>query len=229
MSFVKCEVDTSLFTQMINELKLAVPSANENDIIREEVGKVLEKCIEDTTAMQVQKVVQRSERAQFTTMPSGLYKPSTKRARENRSSGGRIVYYLKNRYPSPLWAAIKKRRKEDLAKILKARGLAKKSWYLIAEKLGIRVKAPKFVRDAVATTGKEYFEDVEVHDVFDNTKIEIRIGNNQPTINAIGGSAILQRAIDGRVKFFLTNLKHGVFESLGKVAKKYPGLKVTEE
>jgi hypothetical protein len=207
--FIKCDIDMSQFTRMLNELKDSVPSANEIDIIRNEVGKVLERAEQLTTAMQVQKVVQRSERSNFTTFQGK-------------------VYYLRNRYPDRLWSAIKKKRADDLKKKLRARGLAKKSWVMIANKLGIKIKAPQYVLRAVATTGQEYYGDVDANEHYDNKKVEIRIENSQPTINAIGGAGILQQAIDGRVKFYYQNLTHGVFTSLERIIKKYPGMAIKE-
>jgi hypothetical protein len=207
--FIKCDIDMSQFTRMLHELKDSVPSANEVDIIRNEVGKVLERAEQLTGSASVSKIKQRSDNAKFT-------------AYQGR------VYSLKNKYPNSLWQAIRKKRADDLAKKLHARGLAKQSWVLIANKLGIPIRAPQYVLRAVATTGRTYYEDVSTTEHYDDRKIEISIENNQPTINAIGGSGILEMAIAGRVKFYFQNLSHGVFMSLDKIAKKYPGI-VTKE
>lgn len=222
-----CKVDTSLFSEMLRELQRTIPGQDEITILKSEVGAVLTKCVDLTAAAQVKKITQRSERSRFTTQPASIYTPTTGEARKNRGGKTNLVYFLDNKYPNRLWKAIERRRKLDLAKILKARGLAKQSWYLIAVKLGIPIKVPEFVRKAVATTGKTYTGDVNIKEQYDATKIEISIENLQPTANAIGGSYILQRAIDGRVQFYLTNLRHGVFKSIAKIARKYPGIKVT--
>ncbi len=207
--FIKCDIDMSQFTRMLHELKDSVPSANEVDIIRNEVGKVLERAEQLTESASVSKIKQRSADAKYTTYQGKVYK-------------------LSNKYPSSLWQSIKSKRAADLAKKLHARGLAKKSWVMLANKLGIPIKAPQYVLRAVATTGREYYEDVNATEHYDDKKVEIRIENNQPTINAIGGSVILEMAIAGRVKFYFRNLEHGVFMSLEKITKKYPGI-VTKE
>lgn len=221
---VQLHIDTSQFEQMISELAQAVPGKSEQEVLREEVGKALEQSVRNTAAMQVQKVVQRSERSKFTTMPASLYKPRTVK----RDRSGNVVYFLGNRYPNALWQAIQKRRRQDLAKKIKARGLAKKSWYLIAEKLGIRINVPSYVQNAVATTGKAYFEDIEATERYDKDLLEIKIRNEQPTVNSVGGEQVLQQAIDGRVKFFIQNMSRAVFDSLEKISRKYPGLIVKE-
>jgi hypothetical protein len=217
-------VDTSLFDTMCRELStsLKVPYS---DVLEAEVGKVLEKAIEDTPAANASAIRAHQESARYSLQPADLYSPRQPGRRKLKN--GRVAYNMTFRYPSFLWQEIQKARAVDIAKKIKARGLAKKSWLTIAAKLGLNVKAPGFVTTAVASTGKAYYDDVSGEKTGGAGDISIHIENSQPTINAIGGDEILQKAVDGREQYFVQNIAHGAFDSIDKIVKKYPGIKVS--
>lgn len=194
------------------------------DVMREEIGKVLEKTIENTAAADVSKIRQHSENARFTLMPATLYTPRGRRPR--KLIGGKVLYDLTRRYPPQLWAAIQKVRAVDLANRIAARGLAKQSWLRIAEKWGINVTVPGYVRKAVPTSKKQY-DDESARVTRMPNELTYELENSQPTVNAIGGAKALQSAVDGRTEFFHVNMAHGVFDDMANIAKKYPGIKIT--
>jgi hypothetical protein len=202
------KIDTRAFNSMCRELAKKANVPDEVALVAE-VGKVLEKAIEYTPSASRGKIQSRSDNAQFTTY------------------NGR-VYYLFNRYPDPLWGGIVARRKADLTARLRAIGLSKKSWIDIAAALGIRVKAPSYARNAVARTGKAY-QDVKTEISRQRGKLTIGIFNSQPTVNSpfVNGRRALQAAIDGRGKFFFGQMALKTFDDAAKIAKKYPGIKVT--
>ncbi len=219
------KVDTSAFSAMIHEFSAALDHPPE-EVLKEEVGKVLEKAADNTAAASAEKIRSRAQSARFSLQPGSLYTPK-RRIRRHPRQGGKVVYNLSWRYPNALWSRMSAARLRDVKRKLKARGLAKQSWVLIADKLGIDIKVPGYVRAAVASTGKTYNEDTEVTQKMSGSSVFIHIENSQPTVNAIGGDEALQKAIDGRVDFFITNVKHGVFNHLNSIASKYPGVKIT--
>lgn len=209
---------------MVRELsrKADVP---DDEVLVHEVGKVIEAAAEFTPALQVSKLKARREAALFSSQPASLYSPKRSRRGVKITKNGFIAYYLRNRYPNALWSAIAARRKASLARAIKARGLAKKSWWEIANALGITITVPSYVTKAVASTGRDYAGNVAVKLFRTKGKLGITITNSQPTVNAIGGARALQRAIDGRTKFFIQNVAHGVFKDVAQIARKYPGMK----
>jgi hypothetical protein len=187
----------------------------------------------NTKAASASSIRKRHEAKKFVALPANAYTPTTAsglkaRASARITSGGSLLYNLANNYPPALWNIIDRKRKADLERALHARGLAKKSWLYVARALGIPLSTPGYVAKAIPTTGREYPQNITARKQVDQNKITVSFLNAQPTVNAIGGKSALQRAISGRVKFFLTNMKTGVFNSMQEVAKKYPGLKMTK-
>lgn len=204
------------------------------DVVEAEVTKILDRTIDYTRQSTPNKIKNRFNTAQFSFQPPGLYAPKTRegvlaRARATRSKNGDLLYYLQNRYPTALWHQIESRRQKSLQKKLKAIGLAKKSWWNIGRLLQLPVKAGRFI-NAIATTGRDYPEDIQVKKSVNEGEIAIGFINAQPTVQlpSVAGGRALQSAVNGRVKYFTTNVKKGVFDSLKNIARAYPGLKLTE-
>ena len=216
-------VDTRAFNAMLSRLSKLSGTSYER-VIKSEVGKILEATVKFTPALQVQRTRARHDSATFTTQPASIYTP--KHSRGSRS--GNIKYCLGNRYPDVLWSAISTRRKQRLLKILGARGLSKKSWWKIAQKLGIQIAVPGFVTKATASTGRDY-DDVDAKSVSSRRSAGVTISNAQPTANLdrVGGGRALKRAIAGRVKFFQENVRREVFKDVKQIARAYPGMKVS--
>lgn len=218
-------VDTSKFNAMVREIarKASVP---EEEVLSNEVARILEATIKHTPSATVASIRGTSENANFSMQPETLYAPKRGRAGVKITKGGFIAYYLHNRYPDALWSQMSARRKVSLAAKLRARGLARKSWLDIARKLGLRINFPGYVSSAVASTGREYPQNVSVRLRRQQGKLQIGFTNAQPTVNKIGGSRALQRAIDGRYKYFMRQMGLGTFDELAKIAKKYPGIRI---
>jgi len=217
------KVDTSVFSAMCDDLAkmLDVPP---DQVLREEVGRVLSQAIKNTDAAEKASIERHQATATHSLQSISLYSP--KRPGRRHLHSGRVLYKLSWKYPNKLWSAIKRARAADLKKRLRARGLAKQSWFRQGLLLGISVDAPEFVKKAVARTGRAYPEDETVS--VDRRKGEIVISteNSQPTVNRIGGAEALQRAIDGRTSYFLVNVTKDVFDNMDRIAKKYPGITI---
>lgn len=220
------KVETRFFTTMCGTLSRTLAQKYE-DVLQAEVGKVLEKALSDTPSAKAERLKREYANSKFTEQPPSLYTPKYGRKHVRLTKRGKILYNLSYNYHSDeLWNRITQRRLANLAKKLGARGLAKKSWLKIAQALGLSVKAPGYVDNATPVTGRQY-DDTSARKQNTSDGINITLTNAQPTINTIGGARILQAAIDGRVKFFLQNMKRRVFEDVAKTAAKYPGIKVT--
>ncbi len=202
-----------------------VASRPRETILREEVGRVLTKTIDNTDAADADKIRRHSQSATSSLQSTSLYSP--KRPARRHLKSGRVLYNLSWRYPDQLWAAIQLKRAEDLNRRIAARGLAKRSWFRIGQLLGVKVDAPAYVKKAIAMTGKIYPEDERVTVRRSDAEVVFIIENSQPTVNAINGAQALQQAIDGRVTYFITNVGKGVFDDMAAVAKRYPGIKVS--
>lgn len=201
-------------------------------VVNAEMSKLLESAMGFTKAASVSGIRRRHEAQKFVSLPANAYNPRTtaglkSRANANIDANGNILYFLGNNYPPALWNVIDRKRKLDLQRELRARGLAKKSWLYVARALKIPLTAPGYVTKAIPTTGREYPQNITARKKIDQNRIEMAFRNAQPTVNAIGGQRALQNAVNGRVKFFLKNVKSGVFNSMQQIAKKYPGLKIT--
>lgn len=219
-------VDTRMFNVMTREIarSAGVPA---EEVLANEVRKVLEATLKFTPTASVSSIRKNSENASFSMQPQTLYTPKRPRSGVTITQNGFIAYYLANRYPADLWARMSARRKQSLLSKLRARGLARRSWLEIANKLGLKISYPGYVGSAVASTGKTYPENTRVRLQRQTGRLQIVIENSQPTVNRIGGSAALQRAINGRYKYFLRQMELGTFKALSKIARKYPGIKVT--
>lgn len=214
-------VDTSAFSQSCETLARLVEHPPE-EVLLEEIGRVLTQAVKNTNAAEASSIKQHQQRRTHSLQPTTMYAP--KRPGRRKLHGGKVLYNLSWKYPNRVWTAIQKARAEDLRRRLKARGLAKQSWVLLGDKLGVEVDAPSYVRNAVATTGKTYPENVSVQKKQESGEVSFVTENSQPTVNLIGGAEALQRAIEGRRQYFLNNVAHHVFTSMEKAAKKYPGI-----
>jgi hypothetical protein len=214
------DVDTSQFDQMIAELS-AVCQQPPDEVLREEVGKVLTQAVKNTKAADEADIKRHQATKTHSLQPATLY--AAKRPGRRKLRGGKVLYNLSFHYPDRLWASIARARMADLKKRIRARGLAKQSFYKLGLLLGLPVEAPDYVRKAVPRSGKTY-SDERASAVKGSGSNIITIETNQPTLVAIHGERALQQAIDGRSQFFYTNVARNVFDSMWSAAKKYPGL-----
>lgn len=134
-------------------------------------------------------------------------------------------YYLSNRYPAPLWGQIQQRRAEGLKRKLRARGLSKQAFAKLAQSAGLVIRKPAFVSKAVPSTGRTY-DNETVHRQRSLGRYGLFVASSMPTLGTarVAGQRRLQRALDGRVKFFRRNVSLRVFDRASTIAKKYPGV-----
>lgn len=128
------------------------------------------------------------------------------------------------------FSRVKKALKEEMKKALGRRGLAKLTWVLIGDDLGLEIAAPAYVRKA-GESASNYRQACEGKEDFNRSNHVITIFTTGKTVLSPGGkgNAALRGAMSGRARYFDTNLKRGVFRSMEKIAKKYPGLFTVSE
>lgn len=172
------------------------------EVVKSETQKILEAACKNTVAAQV-KLIEANAKA----------KPV-------RTLNGKR-YYMKNRYSDSLWQQLQGQIKRSIDRRKKARGLSKKSWLQAAANLGFDVAAPDYVTAATTPHG-DYPENATATPEKKGNDFSITIKNSR-TYSASVFDA-LRKAMNGREKFFKENLQRGVFNSIGEIASKYPGL-----
>lgn len=119
----------------------------------------------------------------------------------------------------------KKITQERMKELLARRGLAKQSWYALAEALRLPISAPGYVRKA-SVRGSQYPQQVTEKQEGARGRLVITITNSMITMIAANGKGALAKAINGRTGYFRRNLRRGVFDRWREIAKRYPGLDV---
>lgn len=208
--FAAKPIDTRNLNSALHSLARYSGAAIE-DVVEFEAGKILEGAIRHTDAATVSKIRDHENNRDFRTLDAGH---------------GRKTYNLNWRFPDAVWNKIEAARKASLERKLKARGLSKQSWQMLADLLGLIVKAPAYVRRAIASTGQRYPQNAAVRKSRTADKFGIFLSNKQPTVGAINGRTALLKAINGRVAYFRTSLRKGVFTDLAKIAARYKGLRL---
>ena len=195
-------VVTSDFSRAMREMS-RVTGVSFAEIIRAEAKSILEAAAKKTAAAQV-KLIEANANA----------KPV-------RSLNGKR-YYMKNRYPDSLWAALQLQIKNSIKRRKDSRGLSKKSWVQVAEKLGISISTPNYVAKATTKDG-DYPENAQGSEKQDGNAFHIEITNSRTYSPSVRDS--LRAAMRGRTNFFKKNLRLGVFQKTSEITARYPGLK----
>ena len=102
-------------------------------------------------------------------------------------------------------------------------GISKQSWAMLADMAGLKIKVPKKVQKIPS----KFYRNFEVTKRRVQGSYSITLVNAQPTVNRLGARRIVQRAIEGRAKYFARNLEKGGLSRMKDFEKAYPGLKIT--
>lgn len=114
-------------------------------------------------------------------------------------------------------------------------GLARQSWVQIADDAGIHLEAVPGgrtsaaaiakARRAIASTGVRHSNGA-AREYVENKTFVLELINGLPYGRKIQLDSILAKNINGRARFFEENLSRGVFDSIAKIARAYPGLRI---
>ena len=212
---MKMTIDTSGFNAAARALS-SVSGVPLLPVLEAEAAKVLEKAASLTPSAAVAKIRAAHEmgRRKYEGAPTIQLSPN-----------GMIWYNVRqHRQPNTIWNSIRRKNREALKKALAARGLAAQSWLKLATLAGLVIKVPGYVRRALPSTGRTY-QNETYKQTTGTEKSGIYFATTQPTLRSISGDRILSRSLAGRVKYFETSLKKGVFTQLRTIAARYPGLR----
>ena len=191
------------------------------DIIEHEVGKVLEKCISLTPSATEASVVKSVTEREFGMHKTGIEPKRPFKGKLTKKGYKRYAY--KNRFPDAVWNEICKQRIESMNRRMSYIGISKQSWAMLADMAGLKIKVPKKVQKIPS----KFYRNFEVTKRRVQGSYSITLVNAQPTVNRLGARRIVQRAIEGRAKYFARNLEKGVLSRMKDFEKAYPGLKIT--
>jgi len=116
----------------------------------------------------------------------------------------------------------------DMKAALDSRGLAKHSWYQVAEAIDMAaaVDAPQWVRDAHPQNGRTY-ENGRARMALEGAAAFIEVFNDYPAAIRMNGQQLINYGIISRAKAFEREVELGVFRDFKTRAERYPGLFVS--
>lgn len=209
---MKIEVDDRNMTAALRALS-RLTGASFKKIVRYEAARILESAAKKTPAASLKKI-RRSVYGKPAIWIGGkrvfIKDRHTKEGERalDRALGSAI------RVDKALAAEFKKRRR--------SRGLQKKSFLQIAQKLGLHITVPGYVAKAVAYDGRDYPADTRGRATRGGKDYTLEMTNKRTYDTRIRGA--LRRSIRQRVSYFRQNLRRDVFKQTKQIAARYPGL-----
>lgn len=243
--FVTLDIDTAGFDLVIKGLSGSAKVPMKTATLAESKS-VLQGAL-DRTKMAARKVIEQRTVRRYNTYAAGDVGSVARsqmprisiapQARNNwwieRNDEGVRTFYIMNgqrRWSDERWQAYVAEEadrqadfKEAVTEALARRGLPKQSWYMLAELLGMQLKAGKVVVEAKVNKNRLRHVARTIVEDLDSAFVVHFTNSSRSTYYADGGR-ILSMVMRNRVKFFEKNLKLGVFESMEKIAKAYPNL-----
>jgi hypothetical protein len=206
----KLSAKTEEFTRFCGELKarMGTIAPTLQRVIDHEVARVVEKALEKTDAADRQKIRERvKNRAKF----------------EIEGQTYITNYRGKAQHvPDRIWAIIEHKRRRMLLRKLAKVGLTKRSWLILARKLGEEIKAPAYVRQAKSEfLDGEVQNNVSVRRQGGGNRYGLRIDNRTPILRWTNGTQAWYGALEGRIRFYHRNVAAGVFDHAHTIGKKY--------
>jgi len=213
-------IDTTNFNSAIREMTRLTGGKFE-DIVKSEVGSVLSQTITNTP-----KATKKSIEKSFVKWIRLRHGAPAKRPQSSLSKGTAYLV-MKHRYPDDVWNFIMSSADEQKKELARRIGTAKKSWLLLAQRMGITLPKtpPAYVAKALVK-GKSLTDQVSHTREVSGSKVGFTIDNFTRSAVRGGGRAALLKAINGRTGYFHRNLRSGAFKKVATMAKKYPGFKI---
>jgi len=220
MSKTGLTIDTTNFNRAINEMA-RLTGVSMEEIVLAEVGSVLSQTITNTPKATKESIMKSSKDFIWIRNEGGTWN------RKGKTYYGGTFYPLKWHYKDDLWNFIVTSKDARIKELIKRIGVAKQSWFKLANNLGIKLpkNVPGYVAKA-AVNGRTFATPVNQQKITSGSKIQISIENMTRSAIEGGGRAALLKAINGRTGYFYRNLKSGAFKKVSDIAKKYPGFNV---
>ena len=203
-------IDTSNFNRAMREMA-RLSGVKFEDVLKAEIGSVLSATITNT------------KKATPATIRKSLGDWIVL-----KDSGGKVTRYdLRRRWSDDMWQHIISSRDRRLVELIRRIGTAKKSWFLLANQMGVVLpKAPPGYVTKSTVNGKELAEEVRHTRKVSMSNVGFLIENFTKAAIRGAGRAALFKAINGRTGYFHRNVKKGAFKKVATIAKAYPGMKV---
>lgn len=214
-------IDTSNFNRAIREMS-RLSGVKVEDVLKAEIGSVLSATISNTpkaTAASIEKSFKK-----------WVFIKGRSPAKHPQSTLSKGTAYLvtpgSHRYPDEVWAWIIMNRDQRIRELKKRIGTAKKSWFLLAQKMRIPLaKTPPAYVQKAAVNGKSLTEEVDFTRKATMGRVGFLTRNFTRAAIRGGGRAALLKAINGRTGYFHRNVRRGVFKKVAAIAKAYPGFR----
>lgn len=224
------DLDFTNFNHMLVLLSKQVGKENIEKMVKGELKGVLEQCIANTKSSNKSKIgkrfvlkgsVQKMKDAEKPHNGITYPKQSPDLVSQITFEGNR-KFKLPTDLTSENFARVKKRLKGMKERRIGRIGLAKSTFLFIAKKAGIKVKGDKKAESAFKTNPDYGAKVTRVEEKGSGSKYTLTFESTSETVYyGTGGKRVVQRAIDGREKFFKKNLRLGVFDDPEKMAKAY--------
>jgi hypothetical protein len=221
-------IDASNFNKAMEGLADITGKSMEK-VMKYELARILEKTIKGTKPAKTKLIQERY------TYKEGE-KPSHRLVGRVRLNG-RLhntrkikpkIWSKGKRIRNPLWQPMQQQLKRGMKYAKDRRGLAKATWYKQAKDMKLLdVKVPKYVEKAYGHLGRAASRSLAK--VWKRKPYVILVTNTArvPMVKEVGGYGAFKRAINGRQRFFETNVAKGVFMKAKDTAEKY-GVLVTD-
>jgi len=213
-------IDTSNFNRAIHEMT-RLTGAKFEDIVLAEVGSVLSQTIINTPKATKESIMKSSQDYIWIRNEGGTWN------RKGQTYHGGTFYPMKWHYKDDFWTHVVNSKDARIKELIKRIGVAKQSWFKLANNLGIKLpkQPPGYVMKA-AVNGRAFATPVNQQKMTSGSKVQISIENLTRSAIQGGGRVALLKAINGRTGYFYRNLKSGAFQKVSEIAKKYPGFNV---
>tara|TARA_R110000824_G_scaffold180061_1_gene360441 strand:+ start:2536 stop:3288 length:753 start_codon:yes stop_codon:yes gene_type:complete len=221
-------IDATEFNKAMEQLA-KMTGQDFSKVVKSEFGSILEKSIKSTKAAKSKliderytwKAGEKPSQKLVGRLTIGGRPRNIKTIPEKIRKEGRMVV-------NPDWRLLQKKLKEEKKYAKDRKGLAKATWYKQARDIGMEVKVPKYVLKAYKHLGRSASRSIAKENKRKNYYIQVKNTARVPMVKEVGGYGAFKRAINGRQRFFETNLKKGVFLKASKMIEKY-GFIVTQE
>jgi hypothetical protein len=247
------EVDISGFMAMCQDLQQLAPDKTMGEIVTASVGQLLKNCIAHTPKRSPGEIAKLG-RGNYIVFADGtaisrwrsgevMYRdpsnfdpkrnPKTTAPKLKNGMAWHDMNAPDRHWNAARWGAFqvkdRLRIKEAARKQAAAEaaiGLAQKTFWDLAEKLGIDPSiAAAYVRNAKSPDGKDHSSEASAVKLTEGAAFSIECQITNPLLcGKLDGESIVVNGLAARQKAFATDLEHGVFDTITQRAKRYPGI-----
>lgn len=247
--------DQKPFDKMLTEL-MRYTGKSFASVVKHEAARVLEQSIKRTGAATGKSIDARytykddgtdsSKRVGYVTVKGKRVRVGSqhkKGAYKSRGRGGNRKRIWVPGASNPTWRPLQTELKRLKAHAKARRGMSKASWWHVARRAklygagvgGKQIFMPKFVKKAYSLMSSNMKAKISGRGTEEGKREWVIVMKNYAAVPMIrsgkrGGAdarAAFKYSYHARVSYFKTNMSKGVYKKTARIAKKYPGLKLT--